>query len=74
MTARAIKPSTAETGLLSATLAMLPQHTGDLSSAAEALLEPHLLDLITLSSGGRWGRTGRAPRRLARWSAWNCGR
>ena len=56
MTARAIKPRTAETSLLSASLAMLPYHTDDLSSAAEALLEPHLLDLITLSIGRTMGQ------------------
>ena len=58
MTARAIKPGTTETGLLSATLAMLPHHTDNLSSAAEALLEPHLLDLVTLSVGRMWGQDG----------------
>ncbi|MBE7199156.1 MAG: helix-turn-helix domain-containing protein [Parafilimonas terrae] len=58
MTARAIKPNTAETSLLSASLAMLPHHTDDLSSAAEALLEAHLLDLITLSIGRAMGQDG----------------
>jgi AraC family transcriptional regulator, positive regulator of tynA and feaB len=58
LTARAIRPNTAETGLLSASLAMLPQHTADLSAAAEALLELHLLDLITLSLGQTMGQGG----------------
>lgn len=58
MTARAIKPCTAETGLLSASLAMLPAHTQDLGSTAEALLEPHLLDLITVSVGRTMGQDG----------------
>ena len=58
MTARAITPCTAETGLLSATLAMLPHHIDELSAAAEALLEPHLLDLITLSVGRVMGQHG----------------
>lgn len=52
MTARLVKSSTAGNGLLSASLAMLPLHTDGLGLAAEALLEPHLLDLITLSIGG----------------------
>ncbi|WP_082643251.1 helix-turn-helix domain-containing protein [Methylobacterium sp. GXS13] len=58
MTARAIKPCTAETGLLSASLAMLPFHTPEAGSTAEALLEPHLLDLITLSVGQAMGQDG----------------
>ncbi|MFK5595625.1 helix-turn-helix domain-containing protein [Methylobacterium sp. HMF5984] len=58
MTARAIKPSTAETGLLSASLAMLPFHTPEAGSTAEALLGPHLLDLITLSVGQAMGQDG----------------
>jgi AraC-like DNA-binding protein len=63
MTARAITPSTAETSLLSASLAMLPHHAGDLSSAAESLLEPHLLDLITLAVGRTMGQDrGRTSR------------
>jgi len=56
MTARVIKPGMAESGLLSASLAMLPSHTDDLSQAAEALLEVHLLDLITLSVGRTMGQ------------------
>jgi len=56
MTARAIQPSSAETSLLSASLGMLPYHTDGLSSAAEALLEAHLLDLITLSVGRTMGQ------------------
>jgi len=56
MTARAIRPCTAEAGLLSASLAMLPFHTPALGSTAEALLEPHLLDLITLAVGRTMGQ------------------
>jgi AraC-like DNA-binding protein len=56
MTARAVKPCTAETGLLSASLAMLPFHMPEVGSTAEALLEPHLLDLITLSFSQMMGQ------------------
>ncbi|WP_336489276.1 helix-turn-helix domain-containing protein [Methylobacterium nigriterrae] len=55
MAARSVKPCTAENGLLSASLAMLPSHTDGLGTTAEALLEPHLLDLITLSLGRAMG-------------------
>lgn len=51
MTARAIKPCTAENSLLSASLAMLPSHADSLGATAKALLESHLLNLITLSIG-----------------------
>jgi AraC-like DNA-binding protein len=62
MTARAIKPCTAENSLLSASLAMLPTHTQDLGPAAEALLEAHLLDLFTVSAGQTMGQdTLRTP-------------
>ncbi|MDR7039726.1 AraC-like DNA-binding protein [Methylobacterium sp. BE186] len=55
MTARSVKPYTPENRLLSANLAMLPLHTDGLGSAAQELLEPHLLDLITLSLGRTMG-------------------
>jgi AraC family transcriptional activator of tynA and feaB len=58
MTARSVKPSIAENGLLSASLAMLPSQTDGLGPTAEALLEPHLLDLITLSIGGTMREKG----------------
>lgn len=52
MTACAVKPSSAENRFLSASLAMLPYQADGLGPAAEALLEPHILDLITLSFNG----------------------
>ena len=58
MTGRAIPLNTAENSLLSASLAMLSVHTQDLSPTEEALLEPHLLDLITLSVGRMMGPDG----------------
>ncbi|GJE44907.1 helix-turn-helix domain-containing protein [Methylobacterium soli] len=51
MTALSVAPCTAENSLLSASLAMLPLHTDGLGPTAVALLEPHLLDLITLALG-----------------------
>lgn len=58
LTARALAPSRAENRLLSASLAMLPLQTDGLGPAAEALLEPHILDLITLSFNGTMERSG----------------
>jgi AraC-like DNA-binding protein len=48
LTARAL-PASAETRLTSAYLGLLPFHENDLSTAAGACIEPHLLDLIALS-------------------------
>ncbi|MFC6791858.1 helix-turn-helix domain-containing protein [Methylobacterium komagatae] len=58
LTARAVKPLGGENRLLSASLAMLPFQTDGLSPAAEALMEPHILDLITLSFNGTREETG----------------
>lgn len=52
LAARPIKPNAAESSLLSDSLAMLPLRTHDLGQTVGALLESHLLDLITLSVAG----------------------
>ncbi len=49
LTARAVTASTAEGGLASAYLAMLPFRADGLDAAAQALAKVHLLDLIALS-------------------------
>lgn len=51
LTARPVTPATAEARLASGYLAMLPAQAGSLSSAAEDMVEVHLLDLLALALG-----------------------
>jgi AraC family transcriptional activator of tynA and feaB len=49
MTARPIRPSEGESGLVSAFLAMLPTHVGKLGPAAEEIVKDQALDLVAVS-------------------------
>jgi AraC family transcriptional activator of tynA and feaB len=58
LTARAIRPTAGENGLLSAFVAMLPSHAGQLAPEAEESVENQVLDLIAVSLSKTMQREG----------------
>ncbi|WP_083469221.1 helix-turn-helix domain-containing protein [Methylobacterium variabile] len=63
LTARPIKPDTAEGSVAAAYLTMISSQAGNLGQAAQGMIEAHLLDLIALSLTQATGRSLPRPSR-----------